>query len=78
VRAKALLHACVGIQICVLLIATSNQLKRWLASHGCTFEEGSKHTKVFRNGKFTSLPRHGGKELPTGTVQGIKKALGLK
>jgi hypothetical protein len=42
------------------------------------FEEGTKHTKVFRMGRFTLLPRHGGKELPTGTVEGIKKALGLK
>jgi mRNA interferase HicA len=42
------------------------------------FEEGTKHTKVFRKSKFTLLPRHGGKELPTGTVQGIKKKLGLK
>jgi len=57
---------------------TSNQLKRWLASRGCTFEEGTKHTKVFWKGNATLLPRHGGKELPTGTVQGIKKQLGLK
>jgi mRNA interferase HicA len=57
---------------------TGSQLKRWLAAQGCTFEEGTRHTKVFYKGKFTLLPRHGSKELPTGTVQGIKKALGLK
>jgi mRNA interferase HicA len=56
---------------------TSNQLKRWLASRGCTFEEGTKHTKVFFKGKSTLLPRHGAKELPTGTVRGIPKELGL-
>jgi mRNA interferase HicA len=57
---------------------TSNELKRWLASRGCTFEEGTKHTKVLYKGKSTMLPRHGPKELPTGTVRGIRKALGLK
>ncbi|MGA2268382.1 MAG: type II toxin-antitoxin system HicA family toxin [Bryobacteraceae bacterium] len=57
---------------------TSNQLKRWLAARGCTFEEGTKHTKVFFRGKFTLLPRHGARELKTGTVQGIKRKLGIK
>jgi mRNA interferase HicA len=57
---------------------TAAQLRRWLTAKGCTFEEGAKHTKVFYRDKFTLLPRHGSKELPTGTVEGIKKALGLK
>ncbi|HEV2687810.1 MAG TPA: type II toxin-antitoxin system HicA family toxin [Bryobacteraceae bacterium] len=57
---------------------TSNELKRWLGAQGCTFEEGTKHTKVFYRGRFTLLPRHGRKELKTGTVEGIKKKLGLK
>lgn len=57
---------------------TSNELKRWLASRGCTFEEGTKHTKVFFKDMHTLLPRHGAKELPTGTVRGIKRDLGLK
>jgi mRNA interferase HicA len=59
-------------------IATGNRLKRWLPARGCTFEEGSKHIKVFHRGKGTLLPRHGSKELPTGTVESIKRALGLK
>ena len=59
-------------------IVIGNQLKRWLAARGCTFEEGSKHIKVFHGGKGTLLPRHGSKELPTGTVESIKRALGLK
>jgi mRNA interferase HicA len=59
-------------------VVTSNQLKRWLAGRGCTFEEGSKHIRVFYRGRATLLPRHGSKELPTGTVEGIKKELGLK
>jgi mRNA interferase HicA len=59
-------------------LVTSNQLRRWLAARGCTFEEGTKHAKVFHKDKATLLPRHGSKELPSGTVEGIKKALGLK
>ncbi|MGO4881715.1 MAG: type II toxin-antitoxin system HicA family toxin [Bryobacteraceae bacterium] len=59
-------------------MVTSNQLKRWLASQGCTFEEGAKHTKVFYKGSVTLLPRHGAREMKTGTVQGIKRKLGLK
>jgi mRNA interferase HicA len=57
---------------------TTNQFRRWLAAKGCTFQEGSKHIKVFFKGRFTLLPRHGPKELKTGTVEGIKKRLGLK
>ena len=57
---------------------TANELRRWLAKEGCTFEEGTKHVKAFHKDKATLLPRHGSKELPTGTVEGIKKALGLK
>jgi mRNA interferase HicA len=57
---------------------TSNELRRWLAGKGCTFQEGTKHTKVFCKTKVTILPRHGAKELPIGTVEAIKKQLGLK
>ena len=64
--------------MCVLMVVTSNQLKRWLSARGCTFEEGTKHVKVFYKDKATLLPRHASRELPTGTVEGIKKALGLK
>ena len=68
-----------GVHRCAYYrIVTSSQLKRWLAARGCTFEEGSKHIKVFHRGKGTLLPSHGSKELPAGTVEGIKKALGLK
>jgi len=53
-------------------------LRRWLREKGCTFEDGSKHIKVFFKGRFTLLPRHASNELKTGTVEGIKKRLGLK
>jgi mRNA interferase HicA len=58
------------------------ELKRWLANQGCTFETkqgGSGHLIVKLGDKKTDLPMHGhGKELGTGLVNVIKKALGLK
>lgn len=60
----------------------AKELKRWLASHGCVFENhkgGSGHLTV-RLGDLTSqLPMHGSaKELGRGLVEKIKKDLGLK
>jgi mRNA interferase HicA len=57
---------------------TGNEFKRWLASRGCTFEEGTKHTKVYHEGKYTLLPRHGSREVKKGTAEGVKRKLGLK
>lgn len=56
----------------------SSEFKRWLAAQGATFEgaKGS-HLKVKLNGKISFLPMHS-KDLKTGTVEGIKKQLGLK
>jgi mRNA interferase HicA len=56
----------------------SSEFKRWLASQGATFESAKgSHLKVMLNGKTSYLPMHS-KELKTGTVEGIKKQLGLK
>lgn len=59
---------------------TSNELKRWLEKQGCSFASGKGgHLIVRLRNKKTVLPMHGkGHELPTGTVKGIKKALGLR
>jgi mRNA interferase HicA len=59
---------------------TSGQLKRWLASYGCTFEPGhGGHLIVRRGSKMSVLPMHGSsKDLGTGLVQRIKKQLGLE
>jgi mRNA interferase HicA len=57
---------------------TANELKRWLTSQGCTFEEGKKHTKVTRGGRFSFMPRHPKKEIKPGTLQSILKALDLR
>ena len=58
---------------------TSAEFKRWLEKQGCTFgtQKGS-HLKVYCAGKYSVLPMHLKKELKTGTMNGIKKALGLK
>lgn len=60
----------------------ANELKRWLAARGCTFEThkgGSGHLTVRRGERASQLPMHGAsKELGTGLVNKIKKDLGLK
>ena len=56
----------------------SSEFKRWLTAQGATFIPGKgSHLKVLLNGKTSYLPMHS-KELKTGTVEGIKKQLGLK
>ena len=56
----------------------SNEFKRWLARQGASFVQGKgSHVKVFLNGRQSVLPMHA-TELKTGTVEGIKKQLGLK
>jgi mRNA interferase HicA len=56
----------------------SKEFKRLLANLGATFQpaKGS-HVKVYLNGKQSILPMHN-TDLKTGTVEGIKKQLGLK
>ena len=60
----------------------AGELRRWLASQGCTFEtkrSGSGHV-IVRRGEFkTEMPVHGARrELGKGLVDRIKKQLGLK
>jgi mRNA interferase HicA len=56
----------------------SSEFKRWLTAQGATFESAKgSHLKVLLNGKSSYLPMHS-KDLKTGTVEGIKKQLGLK
>ena len=62
-------------------IMDSRELKRWLKKQGCTFEENrgkGGHITVRLGNNVTVMPMHGQKELPTGTVEAIKKQLGLK
>lgn len=56
----------------------SKEFKRWLAQQGAKFGamKGS-HLKVYLNGKQSVVPMHNA-ELKKGTVEAIKKQLGLK
>lgn len=59
---------------------TSKQFKRWLTHRGRTFEPGhGGHLIVRRDGRKSVLPMHGsGREMPTGTVERVKRDLGLE
>ncbi|MDR1276125.1 MAG: type II toxin-antitoxin system HicA family toxin [Candidatus Accumulibacter sp.] len=56
----------------------SKEFKRWLSQQGATFGpmKGS-HLKVYLNGKQSTLPMHNA-DLKKGSVESIKKQLGLK
>ena len=54
------------------------EFKRFLAALGARFDEGSKHTKVYLNGKQTTLPRHPGYEIGEGLRRAILRQLGVK
>jgi len=56
----------------------SHEFKRWLTKQGVTFgpAKGS-HIKLYFGDTQSILPMHGA-DLKTGTVEGIKKQLGLK
>lgn len=56
----------------------TSEFRRWLAEKGATFSEGKKHTKVYLNGKQTTLPRHGSAEIGTGLVKAICKQLDVE
>jgi mRNA interferase HicA len=56
----------------------SKEFKRWLTQQGATFQPGKgSHLKVYLNGKQSVLPMHNA-DLKTGTLEDIKKQLGLK
>ncbi|OZI23633.1 mRNA interferase [Bordetella genomosp. 9] len=55
-----------------------SEFRRWLADQGATFKEGTSHTKVYFQGKQTTLPRHGSQEIGEGLRRTILKQLGLK
>ena len=61
---------------------TSNELRRWLKKHGCTFHKhkgGSGHQTIRRGHRTSQLPMHGSrKQLGTKLIAKIKKDLGLK
>jgi len=55
-----------------------SEFVRWLARQGAVFKDGAGHIKIYLNGRQSVLPRHPARELKTGTVEAVKKQLGLK
>lgn len=55
-----------------------SEFKRWLAARGATFKEGTRHTKVYLDGRQSTLPRHATHEIGEGLRRAILKQLGLR
>ena len=55
-----------------------SEFLRWLRSQGVQVGQGTKHWKLYHQGKQSTLPRHPSQELKEGTKQAILKQLGLK
>ncbi|NBV01901.1 MAG: type II toxin-antitoxin system HicA family toxin [Burkholderiaceae bacterium] len=56
----------------------SKEFKKWLIKEGATFRPGKgSHLKVYFNGKQSVLPMHDS-DLKIGTLNAIKRQLGLK
>ncbi|WP_039914262.1 type II toxin-antitoxin system HicA family toxin [Cellvibrio mixtus] len=54
-----------------------SEFRRWLESQGVEVQNGSKHLKLYYNGKQSTLPRHPSQELGEGLRKAILKQLGL-
>ncbi|WP_342118066.1 type II toxin-antitoxin system HicA family toxin [Pseudoduganella sp. OTU4001] len=56
-----------------------SEFRRWLERQGALFIQGrGSHYKITLNGRRSTFPDHGAKEIPKGLVEKIKKDLGLK
>ncbi|MBR1956619.1 MAG: type II toxin-antitoxin system HicA family toxin [Bacteroidales bacterium] len=58
----------------------TSEFKKLLRKHGCYFvSQGGRHEKWFSpiTGNKFVVPRHDGQEIPTGTLQAIKKQAGI-
>ena len=54
----------------------TSEFRRYLQSLGARLKEGSKHTKVYLNGRQATLPRHA-KEIGEGLRRNILRQLGI-
>lgn len=54
-----------------------SEFRRWLEARDVKCKEGAKHTKLYYNGRQSTLPRHPGKELGEDLKKQIVKQLGL-
>ncbi len=61
-----------------MVVVKASELRRWLKANGCKFEDGTRHTKVIRDGKVTWMPRHPAQEIKTGTLHAILRDLDMK
>ena len=55
-----------------------SEFLKWLKANGVETENGTKHLKLYYQGKIAHLPRHPSQELKKGLVEGVMKQLGLK
>ncbi|MWN32110.1 addiction module toxin, HicA family [Gilliamella sp. Pra-s65] len=55
-----------------------SEFLRWLIDQGVEVKQGSNHTKLYYNGKQSTMPRHPSRELKNGTMRAIKRQLNLK
>lgn len=55
-----------------------SEFKRQLTAMGARFEEGTKHTKVYLNGKQTTLPRHASQDIGEALRRAILRQLDAK
>lgn len=55
-----------------------SEFKRQLVAMGARFEEGAKHTKVYLNGKQTTLPRHASQDIGEALRRAILRQLDAK
>lgn len=55
-----------------------SEFKRFLVSLGARFVEGKRHTKVYLNGRQTTLPRHANHDIGEALRHAILRQLGVK
>ena len=55
-----------------------SEFLRWLKAQGVVVENRTNHFKLYYKNHQSAMPRHPSKELPTGTLNAIKRQLGLK
>ncbi|SFE09785.1 type II toxin-antitoxin system HicA family toxin [Paracidovorax konjaci] len=55
-----------------------SEFKRWLEAQGVKVTNGTKHWKLYKDGKRSTLPRHPSQELKEGTRKAILTQLGME
>ncbi len=54
-----------------------SEFMRWLGRQGAQFRQGTRHVKVYLNGRQTTLPRHPGHEISESLRKAILKQLDI-